>query len=258
MSRLEGKRAVITGASSGIGRGIALRFAAEGAAVAACGRDAARTAATCEEITRRGGTAVGLTGDVSREEEARSLVERAVAALGGVDVLVNNAGIGGLKEGWFPVHETPVELWDKIIAVNLRGAFLMSKFTIPRLLEAGGGSILYISSIFSTVVWPGDGAYNISKAALNMLSNQIAVEYGSGGIRSNTLMPAVIVTEDQEALMASPPEGGALRLELLAKHPVNRFGTIEEVADAAVFLCSAEAAFLTGAAVPIDGGYSRT
>jgi NAD(P)-dependent dehydrogenase (short-subunit alcohol dehydrogenase family) len=235
-TRLQGRRALVTGASSGIGREVALRFAAEGAAVACGGRDEERTHATVDRITGAGGTA-------------------AVSALGGLDAVVNNAGIDATE--WKPVDEWPVEEFDLLIRTNLRGPFLVAKYAIPHLLEAGGGAIVHMSSVCAITVWAGDCGYDISKAGLNMLSDHIAVEYGPRGIRSNTLMPGVIATELHESVMTAMNDGRAFERELLSRHPIGRFGNVAEVADACVFLCAEEAGFLTGANISIDGGYSR-
>ena len=226
MGRLAGKRAIVTGASSGIGRAIANRFAAEGAGVAACGRDAERVQRTVEEIQAAGGSATGLLGDLSTVEGARSVADGAAEQLGGVDILINNAGID--VSDWRDLHEWPVEEFDRVLATNLRGPFLMSKFTLPHLLAAGGGSIVHISSVCAITVWAGDCGYDISKAGLNMLSDHIAVEYGVHGIRSNTLMPGVISTELHNSVMDAMNDDRAFERELLSRHPIGRFGSVEE------------------------------
>jgi 3-oxoacyl-[acyl-carrier protein] reductase len=255
VGRLEGKRALVTGASSGIGREVANRFAREGAAVAVGGRDAARTQRTVDEITARGGTAVAALGDVSEPESAGAVVDGASRALGGLNCVVSNAGID--VSNWVPVHEWDVEAFDEILRVNLRGSFLVAKYALPHLLAAGGGSIVHMSSVCAITVWAGDCGYDISKAGLNMLSDHIAVEYGSRGIRSNTLMPGVIETELHRSVMDSMEGGPEMEADLLTKHPIGRFGRVEEVADACVLLCADEAGFMTGANISIDGGYSR-
>jgi len=255
MSGLNAKRALVTGASSGIGRAIALAFAAAGAAVAVGGRDETRVRSTVAEIERAGGRAVAAIGDVADEADARRVVETAPENFGGLDVVVNNAGIDANE--WHDVADWPVEEFDRIMAVNLRGPFLVSKYAIPHLLEAGGGSMLHISSVCAVTVWAGDCAYDVSKAALNMLSDHIAVEYGSRGIVSNTLMPGVVRTPLHEAVMEGMNDGRAFERVLEGRHPIGRFGAVEEVAASAVFLCSGGAGFLTGANIPIDGGYSR-
>ena len=255
MGRLQGTRALVTGASSGIGREVANRFAREGAAVAVGGRDRERTQRTVDEIVAAGGTAVAALGDVSEVEGARSVVDGAAAALGGLDAVVDNAGID--TSTWVPLHEWEVATFDEILRVNLRGPFLVSKFAIPHLLEAGGGSIVHMSSVCAITVWEGDCGYDVSKAGLNMLSDHIAVEYGPRGIRSNTLMPGAIETELHRSVMDSMEGGAELEASLRVKHPIGRFGRVDEIADACVFLCADEARFMTGANISIDGGYSR-
>ena len=255
MSTMQSKRALVTGASSGIGQAIAVRFAQDGAFVAVGGRDHARVLATCREVEAAGGQAVAVPGDVSRTDEARSVVDAAAAAMGGLDVVVNNAGIDANE--WHDVADFPVDVFDDIMAVNTRGPFLISKFAIPHLLAAGGGSMLHISSVCATTVWAGDSAYGISKAALNMLSDHIAVEYGARGIISNTLMPGVFHTPLHEGVMEGMNDGRAFERTLLGRHPIGRFGELPEIADTAVFLCSGATPFLTGSNISIDGGYSR-
>lgn len=255
MGRLQGKRALVTGASSGIGRAVANRFAHEGAGVAVGGRDEERVRRTVDEIAAAGGTAVAALGDVSTPEGAEAVVATAAGALGGLDTVVSNAGVDATE--WFDVHEWEIAEFDRIIDTNLRGPFLVARAAIPHLLAAGGGAIVHMSSVCAITVWAGDCAYDISKAGLNMLSDHIAVEYGARGIRSNTLMPGVIATELHESVMEAMDDGRAFERELLGRHPIGRFGTVEEVADACVLLCADEAGFLTGANISIDGGYSR-
>jgi NAD(P)-dependent dehydrogenase (short-subunit alcohol dehydrogenase family) len=206
-------------------------------------------------VRRAGGTAVGLLGDVATVEGARSVADGAAQELGGVDVLINNAGVDA--SDWRDLHEWPVEEFDRLLGTNLRGPFLVSKFALPHMLAAGGGSIVHISSVCAITVWAGDCGYDISKAGLNMLSDHIAVEYGARGIRSNTLMPGVIRTELHESVMEAMDDGRAFERELLSRHPIGRFGSVEECAEAALFLCEDNAHFLTGANISIDGGYSR-
>jgi NAD(P)-dependent dehydrogenase (short-subunit alcohol dehydrogenase family) len=255
MSRLSGKRALVTGASSGIGREVARRFAREGAHVACGGRDPERTARTVAEIGAEGGSAFAVVGDLSTPEGADEVVAAAAEAMGGLDTLVSNAGVDATE--WHDVADWEVAEFDRILGSNLRGPFLVARAAIPRMLEAGGGSIVHMSSVCAITVWAGDCAYDISKAGLNMLSDHIAVEYGARGIRSNTLMPGAIRTELHESVMEAMNDGRAFERELLGRHPIGRFGKVEEIADACVFLCADEAGFLTGANISIDGGYSR-
>jgi NAD(P)-dependent dehydrogenase (short-subunit alcohol dehydrogenase family) len=256
MSDLEGRRAIVTGASSGIGEGIAIALARAGAAVAACGRDEERTTATRDAAAAHGVDALALTGDVADPADVERMVGAAADRFGGLDVLVNCAGIGEL-DGWVRVHEHSLGAWERTLGVNLTGPFLMAKAVIPPMLEAGGGAMVHISSVCAHTVWAGDSAYGVSKAALNMLSDHIAVEYAADGIRSNVLMPGEIVTPLHESAAAAAPDPKAWEAEVLSKHPIGRFGSVDEVAAAALFLCSGASGFLTGASIPIDGGYSR-
>jgi NAD(P)-dependent dehydrogenase (short-subunit alcohol dehydrogenase family) len=256
LDRLTRKRALVTGASSGIGEGIARAFAREGAAVTVCGRDRERTEACCSAIAEAGGVAHPSLGDVAEPADAERLVAEAVSAMGGVDVAVNCAGIGEL-DGWVPVHEHSDEAWQRTLGVNLTGPFLISKAVIPHMLEAGAGTFLHISSVCSITVWAGDSAYSVSKAGLNMLSDHIAVEYAEKGIRSNTLCPGEILTPLHESAASASSDAREWERQVLSRHPIGRFGEVGEVAEAAVFLCSDESRFLTGANVPIDGAYSR-
>jgi NAD(P)-dependent dehydrogenase (short-subunit alcohol dehydrogenase family) len=255
MSTMQSKRALITGASSGIGQAIAVRFGEEGAFVAVGGRNEERVRSTCRDVEAAGGRAVAVPGDVANPEGARAVVEAAVAGMGGLDVVVNNAGIDANE--WHDVADFPIDVFDEIMAVNTRGPFLISKFSIPHLLAAGGGAMLHISSVCATTVWAGDSAYGISKAALNMLSDHIAVEYGTRGIISNTLMPGVFHTPLHEGVMEGMNDGRAFERTLLSRHPIGRFGELHELAESAVFLCSGATPFLTGSNISIDGGYSR-
>lgn len=256
MARLQGKRAIVTGASSGIGEGIAHAFAREGAHVTAWGRDVGRLTAVCEAIEAAGGRVRPALGDVADEATVERLVGEAAAEMGGIDIVVNCAGIGEL-DGWVPVHEHTPANWERTLAVNLTGPYLISRAAIPHMLEAGGGAFVHISSVCSITVWAGDSAYGVSKAGLNALSNHIAVEYAEQGIRSNTLLPGEILTPMHESAASASPDARAWEQRVLERHPIGRFGEVEEVAQAAVFLASDESRFLTGANVPIDGAYSR-
>jgi NAD(P)-dependent dehydrogenase (short-subunit alcohol dehydrogenase family) len=255
VNRLASKRAVVTGASSGIGEGIALAFAREGASVTAWGRHRERTEATCDAIASEGGISRAAFGDVSDPDDVERVIGGAASAMGGIDLVVNCAGIGEL-DGWVPVHEHSLEAWQRTLAVNVTGPFLVAKAAIPHMLT-GGGAFLHVSSVCSITVWAGDSAYSVSKAGLNMLSDHIAVEYGKQGIRSNTLCPGEILTPMHETAASASADAREWERQVLSRHPIGRFGEVGEVAEAAVFLCSDESRFLTGANVPIDGAYSR-
>ena len=189
----------MTGASRGIGRAIAIAFAAEGAAVAVGGRDTARTSAVCEEIGGRGGTATPCPGDVGDEAGAADVVDAAIRGLGGLDIYVINAGVIAPYErqphDWEPSDFDAV--WDEPA-----GSLSVSRLAIPHLLAAGGGALLHVSSIAAVTVWEGEFAYGVAKAGLNMFSHHLAVEYAAQGIRSNTILPASVATEAHEAALA--------------------------------------------------------
>ena len=255
MGRLEGKRALVTGASSGIGRAIAERFAAEGAAVAVGaqrGREAAEE--TLRRVRAAGSDGLVVLGDVADEGDAARIVAEAAAGLGGLDVVVNNAGIDHTS-GPIEIADLDVELWDRINAVNLRGPFLVSKYAIPHLLARGGGAVLGIGSVGGLVAWPGAGAYSAAKAGMHTLMRTIAVEYADRGIRANCICPGVIEgTAMHEAYLQAATDRDAFERAARELHPVKRFGTPDEIAALAVTLCSDEARFVTGALIPADGG----
>jgi NAD(P)-dependent dehydrogenase (short-subunit alcohol dehydrogenase family) len=257
LGRLAGKRAIVTGASSGIGRAISVAFAAEGALVAACGRDRERTRQTCAEIEQSGGEVLEVSLDVTVPAQIEAAVDKAVSAFDGLDVVVNCAGISEV-DGWVPVHEHSLDGWNHTMAVDLTAPFLMSKAALPHLVRARGGSLLHISSIAGEVVLAGNAAYGAAKAGLIHLSHHIAVEYARDGIRSNAILPGEIETPASTRAIALAVEAGEFtREELLARYPGGRFGTAEEIAATAVFLCSDEARFLNGASLPVDGAYIR-
>ncbi|MEI7778423.1 MAG: SDR family oxidoreductase [Actinomycetes bacterium] len=255
-SRLAGRRAIVTGGSSGIGEGIAERFSQAGAEVAVFGRDQARTTKVAQRIVDKGGRAFPVIVDLTQEDEVAAACESALSRLGGIDILVNCAGVGEL-DGWVRVHETTLDSWQKTLTVNLLGPYMMSRAVLPTMVQQQSGTLLHISSVCATTVWAGDSAYATSKAALNMLSDHIAVEYANDGIRSNTLLPGEILTPMHDSALASTADPIAHEREVLSRHPIGRFGTVTEVAEAALFLCSGGSEFLTGANIPIDGAYSR-
>jgi NAD(P)-dependent dehydrogenase (short-subunit alcohol dehydrogenase family) len=255
-AQLASKRAIVTGASSGIGRAIALLFCAEGASVAVCGRDPARTREMAEEIRARGGRAHPITFDVREHDRVEAAVAETVATFGGLDILVNCAGISEAG-GFAPMHEQSLAAWELTLAVDVTSAFAMSKAAIPHLLSAGGGAIAHISSIAALTVLEGNAPYGAAKAALNQLSRHIAVEYAQQGIRSNAILPGEIETPASIKAIAMAEEAGQYtREQLLARYPAGRFGQPEEIAQAALFLCSDQSGFLTGQEICVDGAYT--
>lgn len=251
--RLAGKAALVTGASRGLGRAIVERFAEEGATVAAV---AVRNRAMLDEVVAgvnaRGGHAVALMGDVGEPAEARRLVAETVAALGHLDVLVNNAGIDVTQ--FRPVHEIEDELWDSIIRTNLRGPFLMTKYAVPELLKSGRSAIVNIASVCGVQAWEGDAAYNASKGGVMLLTQTTALDYAKRGIRCNAICPAVIGTDMTYNYINNQPDPKAAEEEFRSLHPMHVLGRPVDIANAAVYLASDEAAFVTGAPLLVDGG----
>jgi len=196
MSQLKGKSAIITGAGTGIGKGAALALAREGASVMLCGRRNEPLANVATQIMEEGGEAVFLTADVSQENDVERIVNTTVANYGSIDILVNNAGIGGGGA----IHQHSVETWDRIIQVNLRGPFLMSRAVLPLMRKARMGHIVNISSESGLEYYPGNGAYGVSKHALNALGEYIQRENQDLGIRVDTLCPGMVISEMSENL----------------------------------------------------------
>ena len=248
--RLDGKVCVITGAGSGQGRAAALRFAEEGASVVIAEVDTATGAAAADEIAAAGGEAVCVQTDVSVEDDWRRVIAEAGDRFGGVDVLYNNAAVAPVEDG--SVVDVPLEVWDRILAVNLTGPMLGCRHAIPEMLRRGGGSIINTSSIRAFVggSQPID-AYTASKGALISLTRSLAVVYGPQGIRANVIAPGTIRTPMALVHDAHGDAGSQMRL---ARYPVGRFGEPTEIADLAVYLASDESRWTNGAVMVIDGG----
>lgn len=247
MSRLQGKVALITGGNAGIGAAIARRFAREGASVVLTGRRKNLLDTLVADIKREQGQAVAVAGSVADPAHAQAAVDQAVRTFGKLDVLVNNAGIGAFGK---LLHETDEATWEEILAVNLTGAFRMTKAAIPALLKAGGGSIINISSIASLVGIPMLAAYAASKGGMDALTRCTAVDYAAQGIRCNALNPGLVATPMAASLISDQ----ARLDQVLSDYPIARPGTPEEVASLVLFLASDESTWMTGTIVPIDGG----
>ncbi len=241
---LQDKIAIITGASSGIGRATALRFAKEGAALVVNARSEDALSRLADEIARTGAKVVAVAGDVSDEETHRRLVDAALENFGRLDMAINNAGTVGPYK---PLADVTLEEWQETLAVNLTGAFLGARAQIRAMLETGGGSIVFTSSFVGTSVGiPGMAAYGTSKAALMGLVKGITADYGGSGIRCNALLPGGVDT---------PLAGDAAQKEWAAGlHAMKRIADPEEIAAAALFLASPMASFVTGSALYADGG----
>ena len=248
--RLRDELALVTGSTSGIGQAIASAFAAEGARVVVHGRDQARGAAVVEQIAAAGGDAVFLAADLGTEAACTSLVADAVAALGGLTVLVNNAVAGAVDGGDASVADMSTAAWEATLRVNVTAPMWLCRAAIPHLRAAGHGSIINISSRQGERPSAGLAAYATSKGALNALTRAIAVEEARHGIRCTTISPGYVVNDRRDAEMTE-----ARRKRLEAMH-LTRLGEARDVAAAAVYLASAESEFLTGINLQLDGGGS--
>lgn len=252
---LNSRTALVTGGANGIGRAIAQALAANGARVAVV--DIAQEAldGVAEELTSQGGECLGLLGDVTDYSRMCSVVAEITARWGGLDILVNNAGIN-TSGGRVVLHEYPPETWDKIMAVDLDGVFHTSRAAIPALLARGGGRIVNICSIAGLVPLRLQSAYVAAKAAVVNLTRSMALEYGPQGILVNAVAPGSTLTRGTEALFyganGSYTEKAA---SLIAHIPLGRPGKPEEIAAAVLFLTAPEASYITGAIIPVDGGW---
>lgn len=252
MSRFNNEVVIVTGGAQGIGRSAALKFAKEGAAVALVDMNDEKGKQTVAEIGKNGGRAEFFHADVSKTADVKSAVEAIIRSLKRIDVLYNNASIflPG-KDG--AVVDIEEEIWDRIIAVNLRSIYLWSKYVIPHMARAGKGVIINTASSCGLVGIPGCDAYSASKGATAALTRSMAVEYGSKGIRVNCIAPAAIKTPMLEASDLGNTTFDEKRfLEL--RSPIRRYGTPEEIGNIAVFLASEEASYINGAVIVADGG----
>ena len=241
--RLQGKIAVVTGGSRGIGRAMVERFLAEGASVATTARKAADSLPQNPNL-------LFLTGDVSKAADVTRLFDAVRERFGALDILVNNAGTQVEKT----IEHTSEEEFDRVMGVNVKGVFLCSKAALSLMRKRGGGSIVNISSYDGFVADPGLAVYCASKGAVHALTRAIAVDHGRDGIRCNTIAPGWIKTEMADAYMASLPDPEAARRNLVALHPVGRSGVPGDIAECALFLASDASAFISGQQFVVDGG----
>ncbi len=250
MGRMDGKVALISGGARGMGECEARLFAREGAAVVIGDILDGEGEATAASIAADGGRSRYVHLDVTEEADWQAAVAEAVSQFGSLDVLVNNAGIGSNS---FQIHEEPVEMWDRTIDVNLKGVFLGTRTAIPAMLDAGGGSIINISSQLGIVGVPYNGsAYQTSKGGVRIFTKAAALQYADRGIRVNSVHPGPIVTEMTRAGRNDPE-----RLSIMmARIPMGRYGEPEEVANAVLYLASDESSFVTGSEVVVDGGWT--
>lgn len=252
--RLQGKVAVVSGGGSGIGQASCEAFAREGAAVVVVDIDAESAAATVARITGAGGQAISVVADATKGEDVARTMQTAVDQFGGLDIVFNNAGgsTGVLK----PVGETDEAEWDRVIALNLRSAYLGCHYAIPHLLRRGGGSIINTASAAGLVAWSNMAAYSSAKGGVVLLTKCVAIDYAEQGIRANCICPGTIDTPLVARNVRRRPDAQQILDRMTALHPMRRFGRMEEVAELALFLASDESSFITGAAIPVDGGYT--
>lgn len=246
----EPKVALITGAASGIGAGIAELFAESGYAVAAVDIDAEGAKRMARKLSAHA-RAIAIPADIGVEDQAQAAVAAVIREFGTLSVLVNNAGI----EVSGAVTDLDVTQWDRQIAVNLRGAFLMSRYSIPAMRERGS-SIVHISSVHAFVSWAGSAAYDATKAGLLGLTRAMAIDHGPEGIRVNAICPGYIDTPLMRKWLDSVSDREATMSQVLGVHPVGRIGTPRDVAQAALFLASDAASFISGTCLVVDGGMS--
>ena len=248
MGRLPDKVALITGGGTGVGKACAILFAKEGAKVVIMARREATGQAVVDDICAAGGSAIFVRGDVSVAADCSRVVDHAVKHFGRLDIALNNAGVPQLGT---PIVDLPEEDWDSTIAINLKGVFLCLKYEIRAMLKNGGGSIVNMGSVGGLIAGPGGSAYTSSKHGLIGLTKAAAMECATQNIRVNTLCPGSFPSELFEKYRAA----GRVA-KITAAHPMGRVAHPEEIARAALFLASAESSFITGIALPVDGGYT--
>lgn len=248
MDRLRGNVAIVTGAGRGIGRAIALRFAREGAKVAVVDIRGELAEQTARQISQEGGEGLPLHADVALNDEVNRFATKTVESFGQINILVNNAGIGGSKT----CLDTPEEDWNRMVAVNLKSIFLVCKRVIPEMLRLGKGKIINIASMYGMFGSPHTAAYSASKAGVINLTRQLAVDYSSHNICINSISPGLIETEMTRHKVEDP----RVLTHYLQSIPLGRHGTPDDVAAAVVFLASDDSDFITGHNLVVDGGQS--
>lgn len=246
--RLQGKIGIVTGAGSGIGRACAIALAREGARVALVGRRKDRVESLAEEI---GDSALAISADVSKPGEIRRLINETLSRFGGLTFLLNNAGV--LHVG--NAEQITEEQWDHTFNVNVRAVWLLSRAALPPMRKAGGGSIINVASTLGMVGARNRAAYAASKGAVVLLTKGMAIDHGHDNIRVNAICPSFVETELTAAVLDKAPDPAAVRRERTAAHPLGRLGQPEDIAGLAVYLASDESSWVTGAALPVDGGY---
>ena len=250
MNEFQDKVAIVTGATSGIGRAAAIAYAREGAKVVVAGRRAAEGAETVRLLQAQGGEGIFVATDVSKKTQVKELVERTLQKFGRLDIAFNNAGIEQVP---LPFLEQDEETFDQVVDINAKGVWLCMKYEIPAMLKTGGGSIVNTASVFGVIGVPGNEIYIASKHAVIGLTKSAAVEFGKQGIRVNAILPGVVDTDMYQRFAGEKPE---FRAQMTAMHPIGRIGKSEEIADAAIWLSSSKSSFVTGHSLLVDGGFT--
>lgn len=248
--KLQGKVAVVTGAASGMGRAVAVRFAAEGAKVVVADLNPEGGEQTVSTIRSAGGEGAFVQTNVARAAEVEHLMAEARRQFGTIDVLYSNAGHGAGR----PVHETSEQEWDTVFDVNIKGVYLCAKYALPSMMERRTGAIINVASTLGLAASAGRAAYCASKAGVVNLTREMALDYAPLGIRVNCIAPGPILTPMIEASFRRSGEPERDRQRVLANIPLARFGQPEEIAKAAVFLAGDDSSFITGVVLPVDGG----
>ena len=246
--RLEGKVAIITGAASGLGQATALLFAREGAKVVIADINEVGAAETLDQIEAAGGKGLVVRTDVTSAKDTERMVEKTVQTYGKLDILFNNAGIAMR----LPVVELAEADWERCIDINLKGVFLCSKYALPEMIKNGGGSIINMSSIYGIVGARTRAAYAASKGGVANLTRSMALDYAKYNVRVNCICPGFVETPLFKGVVRTQAEYEAL----VNLHPMGRLGLPIEIAYGALYLASDESSFVTGIALPIDGGYT--
>ena len=249
MNEFQGKVALVTGGTSGIGRATAIAFAREGAKVVVAGRRTAEGEETVRMIRAKGGTAVFVQADVAQESQVKNLIGRTLEHFGRLDIAFNNAGI----EQAGPFLEQTVETYDRVMDINVKGVWLSMRHEIPAMLKSGGGAIVNTSSVAGVVGFAGAEIYIASKHAVIGLTKSAAVEFAKQGIRINVVLPAAIETDMFQRFVG---ENAEAQKAFAALHPIGRIGTAEEVAEAVLWLSSPKSSFVAGHSLLVDGGFT--
>ena len=248
--KLNGRVSIITGGNSGIGRAASLLFAREGSRVVIAGRNASRGKEVVDAIKKGHGEAMFVKTDVSRSSDVRRLVDTTMAQFGKIDVLFNNAAISPVGT----VLETSEEEWSEVIRKNLTGTFLCTKYVLPHMIKRKRGAIINTGSINSLMAMKREAAYDASKGGVLMLTRAVAMDFAEFNIRVNCICPGAIDTPMLRDILSQTPDPAAAEASLVKMHALGRLGSPDEVAQMALFLASDDSSFVTGAAMPVDGG----